>query len=98
MTKKDEKLAWELAGSDEYIKEAKVIVALFKKGVDKKVVKEYSGVKRGFMRIWNNLKKNHYFENGKIILSEDFDKYEGIELILMILCAAGFIERKLNET
>jgi hypothetical protein len=90
-------------GEKEYRDEVSVCAALLLKGCkSKKVVMGLSKVNgKKLNRIWNRLKRNHYFESdGKICLDcdgEDGDQAFMTTLLLMVLVARGFITRRLEK-
>jgi hypothetical protein len=49
---------------------------------------------KDYIRWFKNLKKNGVVtKDYKISVSEDWDKYSGIEFILMMMCAKGYIKK-----
>jgi len=46
-----------------------------------------------FQKYWQNLQRNHYFAEDKKI---DIESTENVPFLLMINCASGILERKLE--
>jgi hypothetical protein len=68
---------------------AKFILSLFKyspKKLSKSKDKDY--------RIWyKNLVKNNVIKDYMIIVSKDWEEHSGIEFIMIMMCAKGYIKR-----
>lgn len=86
-----------MEGDEEYSDASKIVSLLLNRGWgSKKKIMLDSGVKeKEFNEIWNNIKKNKYFASrGNINLDEEPND---VSVILMMLCAKGFIERTIGQ-
>lgn len=77
---------------------ALIVAGIFEKGDNKAQVMNWIGKiakekPTQFNTMWANLEKNGTFEDGKVVVSKDFDENSGIEFTMLILVAQGLLER-----